>query len=202
MTGRAAALAVLLSLTGACQASDSSDVDDAGTAPGGAAAGGALEDAASDEAALREISRAWQADVVAKDSAAIAERYAPDAVFVVPYEPPHRGTAAIRSAWGRLVNLPNVSNTWQTEALRVAQAGDVAWEWGTYDLSFAGTQGPVDDRGSFLVVWEKRDGEWKAVADIASSEVFPGPAPDAAAPAGEGAAPAGDSPPAGESPPG
>ena len=164
--------------------------EDAGTQ------GGAVEDAASDETALREISRSWLADVAAKDSAAIAARYAPDAVFVVPYEAPHRGRAAIQSAWGRLVTSPNVSLTWETEDLRVAEAGDVAWEWGTYRLSLDGPQGPVNDRGSFLIIWEKRDGEWKAAADVVSSEVFPGAPAEGAAPAG------GEAPPPGEDPAG
>jgi uncharacterized protein (TIGR02246 family) len=157
---------------------------------------GPLEDAASDEAALREIGRRWLNDVASKDSVAIAAHYAPDAVFVVPYEAPQRGTAAIRSAWGRLLTSPNLSLTWETEDLRIAESGDVAWEWGTYRLSLDAPQGPVNDRGSFLIVWEKRDGEWKAAADVVSSEVFPGPPAEDAAPAG------GDAPPAGETPAG
>lgn len=197
MRRRLAVLLIALGAAAACQTADTGagggGAEDAAARDGSAmeeeagTEGGPVEDAASDEAALREIGRSWRAEVAAKDSAAIAGHYAPDAVFVVPYEAPHRGTAAIRSAWGRLVTSPNVSLTWETEDLRIAESGDVAWEWGTYELSFDGPQGPVSDRGSFLIVWEKRDGEWKAAADVVSSQVFPGPAPEGAA-AGSGGA--------------
>jgi ketosteroid isomerase-like protein len=42
----------------------------------------------------------------------------------------------------------------------------MAADIGTYDLSFDGKSGRVQDKGKYVVVWRKIGGEWKAVADI------------------------------------
>ena len=54
--------------------------------------------------------------------------------------------------------------------ITVAQAGDLAYELGVYELAFDGEQGPVRDRGKYVVVWKKVDGDWKAAADIFNSD--------------------------------
>lgn len=177
-------LLVLLAAAVGCQTSGTGDGNGAPADAGGALDEGVVEDVAADEQALRELANRWEAEIAAKDSVAIAGHYATDGLLIVPYEKPHRGTAAIQSAWGRLLADPNASLTVEPEDLRVAESGDLAYERGTYQLSFDTPQGPVNDRGSFVIVWEKRDGEWKAAVDIVSTEVFPGPPPE-----GDGAAP-------------
>ena len=46
----------------------------------------------------------------------------------------------------------------------------MAYDVGTYRLAYDGPSGPVEDNGKYLVVWEKRDGEWKAVADMINTD--------------------------------
>lgn len=171
-------LMVLLAAAVGCRTSGTGDGNGAPDDTAGALDGGALEDVAADEQALREIADRWEAAIAARDSVAIAGHYAADGVLIVPYEKPQRGTAAILSTWGRLLADPNASLTVESEDLKVAESGDLAYERGTYQLVFDTPQGPVNDRGSFVIVWEKRDGEWKAAVDIVSSEMFPGPPPE------------------------
>jgi ketosteroid isomerase-like protein len=64
--------------------------------------------------------------------------------------------------------------TFEPTRIAVAQAGDVAYDIGTYSLAFDGGQGPVRDRGKYVVVWRKVSGDWKVAADIFNSD---GPVP-------------------------
>jgi uncharacterized protein (TIGR02246 family) len=189
MTRSAGILLILLATTVGCQASRTADEGDSPDDTAATRADGPWEDAAADEQALRELADRWEDEAAAKDSVAIAGHYTTDGVFIVPYEKPHRGTAAIQSAWGRLLTYPNASLTWEADDLKVAESGDLAYERGTYQLSFSTPHGPVNDSGSFVIVWEKRDGEWKAAVDIVSTEVFPGPPTDDAGAPEAGAAP-------------
>lgn len=54
-------------------------------------------------------------------------------------------------------------------------AGDLAAERGTYQASWTGPKGKkIEDRGNYVTVWKKVDGQWKVLSDINTSEV-PGP---------------------------
>jgi ketosteroid isomerase-like protein len=70
--------------------------------------------------------------------------------------------------------LPGLSFTFQPQTIKVAHSGDLAYEIGTYSLSYDGDQGRVQDMGKYLVVWEKVDGDWKAMVDTDNSDL---PAP-------------------------
>lgn len=50
-----------------------------------------------------------------------------------------------------------------------ASSGDMAYEIGTYTLSFKGDKGPVQDKGKYVVVWKNTGGHWRAAADIFNS---------------------------------
>ncbi|MFN2432298.1 MAG: DUF4440 domain-containing protein [Gemmatimonadota bacterium] len=147
--------------------SDAADADTVQPAEGPAA--GVDRDAEAES--IRDIGRRWLAAVAAKDTAFIRNAYAEDARFMAPGAEAATGSEAIVGAWGQLFALPNVSLTFAPSALEVAAAGDMAYEVGTYQLTFDGEEGEVEDRGSYVVVWEKRNGEWKAVADIVTSEL-------------------------------
>ena len=50
-------------------------------------------------------------------------------------------------------------------------SGDLAYDVGTYTLSFDGPDGKVTDTGKYVTVWTKVDGEWKVAADIGNSDL-------------------------------
>ena len=65
-----------------------------------------------------------------------------------------------------MLSLPNVSVTFEPTSIHVSDDGTMAYDVGTYRLAYDGPSGRVEDNGKYLVVWERRDGEWKAVADM------------------------------------
>jgi ketosteroid isomerase-like protein len=76
--------------------------------------------------------------------------------------------------WSKLLGLPNVKLSFAPTVVEVAQSGELGYDQGTYDLSFDGPKGPVADRGKYVVVWKKEEGEWHAALDILNSDL---PAP-------------------------
>lgn len=55
------------------------------------------------------------------------------------------------------------------ETVETEGSGDIAYEVGSYTLS--GRAGRVNDRGKYIVVWKKVDGQWKLYRDIFNSNM-------------------------------
>jgi ketosteroid isomerase-like protein len=67
----------------------------------------------------------------------------------------------------------------------VAKSGDVAYTQGSYTMVMTDpqTKQVINDHGSYVTTYRKQpDGTWKAVADIATSEVPPPVPPPTPAP--------------------
>jgi ketosteroid isomerase-like protein len=114
--------------------------------------------------------------MMAKDAEACAAFYADDGRIMPPNAPAAEGPKAIAEVWKGLFQLKDFSLTFEPSRIAVAGAADVAYDIGTYSLSFVGEQGPVQDRGKYVVVWKKVQGDWKVAADIFNSD-GPTPAP-------------------------
>lgn len=134
-------------------------------------------DAASEEAAIRAVNRRMEQAVASRNVDAIAQMYATDAVFMIPNAPAARGQAAIRSAWAEFLT-PNASLSLSPTKIDIASSGELATDVGTYTFSFTGDQGPVTDRGKYMVQFRKAGTEWKIAHDIFNSDLPPqAPAP-------------------------
>ncbi|MBW4093598.1 MAG: SgcJ/EcaC family oxidoreductase [Proteobacteria bacterium] len=122
---------------------------------------------------IRALIPAWLDAVRRKDSAAIAEFYTPDGRFMVPNAPIAEGHAAVAALWDHLLALPNAALRFGPT--HIEADGDLAFEIGTYTLGFDRPGAArVEDRGKYVVVWKRRDGTWKAAADILNSDLPPG----------------------------
>lgn len=133
---------------------------------------------ASEEAAINAINRRMEQGVASKNVDAIASLYAPDAVFMPPNAPIARGQAAVRNVWAEALKLGNPSLRLTPMKIDIASSGDLATDAGTYTFSFVGDQGPVTDRGKYLVKFRKVGTEWKIESDIYNSDLpMPAPAP-------------------------
>ncbi len=124
----------------------------------------AMNDVAID--AVRAASARWLAAVDARSSEQIASFYADDGVFLVPNAPAANGRAQVRGVWSQLLSAPNLSLAWAPSTVEVAQAGDLAFEIGTYRLGMDGPAGRLEDDGKYVVVWRRRSGDWEVAADI------------------------------------
>ena len=153
LAGIFAAMAIALTLTACQQMADTHD---------------------NDVKALQKNEAQWNDDFASKDANRLVAHYAEDAVLMSPGTPPAVGTDAIRNTLTKMVSDPALSLKFHPSKIEVAKAGDLAYTQGSYIVSFTDpqTRQVVNDHGSYVTTYRKQaDGAWKAVADIASSEM-------------------------------
>lgn len=126
---------------------------------------------AEDEATIRSAIEAWAAAAEAKDIDAFVSVYAEDGVVMLGGAPDMSGVEAIRGGIGGLMEDPNFALTFDPDAVVVARSGDMAYELGPYSLTLSDADGnPVTEQGRYVVVWGKRNGEWKVLIDAPLSD--------------------------------
>src|SRR5687768_18513619 len=128
-------------------------------------------DVAGTEAAIREINRQMEQAVASRNLDGIARLYTTDAVFMTPNAPAARGQAAIRANWVEALKLGNPSLRLTPTRIDVAASGDLANDVGTYVFSFTTPQGPVTDRGKYMVQFRKVGTEWRIANVIVISDL-------------------------------
>ena len=130
----------------------------------------ATVDRVAEEKAIRDLDAQWASAVAAKDTARIAQLYATDGLYMAPDYQALGGRAGAQKGWGMLFATPGAALTFGPTRIVVAEAGDMAYDIGTYTFSMNGPKGPVEDKGKYLVVWKKQDGAWKVAADMFNSD--------------------------------
>jgi ketosteroid isomerase-like protein len=137
----------------------------------GTGSGKATVDRTQEEAALRAADLAWAAAAGRKDLDATVAFMAADGETLAPNEPAATDPAAIRKAWASML-APGSSIDWKPVRVQVAESGELGFASGTYTTSSKDASGnPVDDRGKYLEVWKKVDGDWKCLMDMFSSDL-------------------------------
>ncbi len=128
-----------------------------------------MVDYAAEEQAIRDPDAEWVAAVAAGDAAKCASFYAPDGYLLPPGMDPVTGAEALEQVWAGVIEaMPYL--TFEPTMIVVAAAGDMAWDYGTYEVR-AEPDGATVDHGKYLVVWQKLDGEWKVMADMFNTSV-------------------------------
>lgn len=128
----------------------------------------------ADVKAISDTEQQMVKDWAAKDADKVAAAYADDAVVMTPGADATHGKEAIRAMVKQMVADPGLSLTFQPSRVEVAKAGDMGYTQGSYKLSITDpkTKKETTDHGSYVTTYRKLpDGSWKAVADIATSEV-------------------------------
>ena len=133
-------------------------------------------DLRAEEQAIRAQGRKYLEGAKNKDAQAIASVFAKDGVFLFPGFPLVQGQTALRETFGSLMQTPGFSLTFEPTRIEVAQAGDLAYEVGTYRLQMEPPGGRVDDTGKYVSVWKKAGDRWEMVVDAPSTDLpTPGP---------------------------
>jgi uncharacterized protein (TIGR02246 family) len=127
-------------------------------------------DLRAEEQAIREQVRRYQQAVTSKDPAAAASIFAQDAAFLLTGMPLVRGQSAVREAFIPFMGTPGFALTFEPTRIELAQAGDLAYELGTYRLAMDAPTGRVDDTGKYVTVWKKTGDRWEIVVDAPSSD--------------------------------
>jgi uncharacterized protein (TIGR02246 family) len=123
----------------------------------------------ADEQQIRNLDREWVATAAKKDAGAIARFYAEDGAILPPGQTIAQGRVAITAVWSRYLSLKDFTLDFSPTKITVAAAGDLAYDIGTYSLSFETEKGTIRDNGKYVVVWKKINAEWKVAADIFNS---------------------------------
>ncbi len=131
-------------------------------------------DAAADEAAVRAVNPAWFKAHAAGDAAGVASLYADDAVVSPPGAPAARGKAAILEYFTKelaAMSSAGLTNNMGADPTEVGVSGDLAWEWGTYNVT--DKAGKIVEIGKFTSVIARRDGGWKLIRDTWNADNAP-----------------------------
>jgi ketosteroid isomerase-like protein len=86
--------------------------------------------------------------------------------------PAAEGKSAVVERWAGILQLPELSLNLDPVRIEVQrQFGDLAYEVGDYQLAFESGQGPFQEEGEYVVVWEKIHGAWKVAVDSVHADV-------------------------------
>jgi len=136
----------------------------------------------ADVKAIADGENQMGADYAAKDADKVASHFADDVVAMYAGQPAIRGKEALRTSGKQAFADPGFAITTQRSVIEVAKSGDLAYVQGTYQISGTNpaTKQVEHDHGYYVTVYRKMaDGSWKAVSDIATSEVPPPTPPPA-----------------------
>ena len=128
------------------------------------------------ETAVRKMSQDWAQACNTKHLDDLVDLYAPDAMVLRPNLPPVRGTAALRELFFAVLDagLGEV----EFEPLRVDVMGEVAYEAGRCKMLVPVAMGKRrEERGKYMMVFNRINGEWKITADTWSSDLSLSAAP-------------------------
>jgi uncharacterized protein (TIGR02246 family) len=120
-------------------------------------------------AAIEAANQQFIAAVAKGDAAALAGMYTTAAIAFPPNGEPAKGRAAIQKLWQGVVASGIKGATLTTS--EVETHGDTAHEVGNYEMKVEG--GKVVDRGKYVVIWKREQGQWKLHRDIWNTSMPP-----------------------------
>ena len=128
-------------------------------------------DLEAEEEQIQQLNQQWYEAENRKDLDTIMQRFlAEDCILHVPGIGPLEGHESIRAFMAAFFeSLVSVSGG--PTQIVVSASGDLAYDWGATHAVLEGPEGRVDDEQKYLIVWQKIDGEWKAVAGSFSSNL-------------------------------
>jgi len=125
---------------------------------------GSPEPADSAEA-IMALEREWSDRFQAKDIDWIVELHWDDARQLPPGAPAVVGTEALREAWQNMADTEGLTLKWEPTLANVS--GDLAYDLGKGALTTPdGVTRPV----KYVVIWERRGGQWKVLVDMFSPD--------------------------------
>ena len=119
--------------------------------------------------AIEAANKQFIAAVAKGDAAALAGMYTAAGVAFPPNGEPTKGRAAIQKMWQGVIASGIKGATLTTS--EVETHGDTAYEVGNYEMKVDG--GKVVDRGKYIVIWKREQGQWRLHRDIWNSSMAP-----------------------------
>ena len=124
-------------------------------------------DKVAEERAIRRQEQRWREALTAKDSAAIGGFYSEHGYYLPQGSDGYEGPKSVSGRWMSERNWGLTKLEREPKRIEVADAGDMAYEVGTYNVKFnSKDRGSGEASGNYVTVWEKAGGEWKTAAYI------------------------------------
>lgn len=130
----------------------------------------ANKDLAADESAIRAADARWLKAAKERDAAGEGAVFAADGVAYREHLNPLVGPKAVEAFADKFrTDNSKSTTTWSTDVITIAASGDLATQTGEYHMTGLGPAGDREDKGRFLTVWKKVNGEWRVAHDIGST---------------------------------
>lgn len=117
---------------------------------------------------LDSMNSKFSQQVSAGDSVALASLYWPDAELLLDNSDVVKGKDIVH-AWGAAIRMGLKEMTFSTTGITGSPAFII--ETGNYEMKDG--KRSILDQGKYVVVWEKRNGEWKLYRDIGCTSLPP-----------------------------
>jgi uncharacterized protein (TIGR02246 family) len=119
--------------------------------------------------AIAAANERFMAAVGRGDAAGLAALYTEDGWLLPSNADFMKGHQAIQAVWQSVLDM-GVKGA-KLEIVEVEDHGDTAIEVSTYELH--GEEGQTLDRGKYIVIWKRQDGQWLLHRDIFNSSLPP-----------------------------
>jgi len=121
--------------------------------------------------AIKDNEVRWNGEFEKRDVEKMLAHYTDDAILMAPGLPAFNGKAEIRAMLTGMIADPAMSLKFRTLHVEVGAAGDMASTQGSFSMTMTdpATKKVVTSDGSYVTVYKKLGGEWKAVFDIATA---------------------------------
>jgi ketosteroid isomerase-like protein len=129
----------------------------------------AVAQEASDSETVEALNWQWVAAEASNDHATSMSFLWEDAIMYPPNSAPILGHEGIRQLYESIV----FSSLEIAGPISISISGDVAASWAMMEYSFSpvGSDIVVTDEGKFIAVWERRNGEWRVMANAWNSNL-------------------------------
>ena len=122
-----------------------------------------------EKTALLAVDAEWSKN--ARDFEKYITAYAPNATMKFGAAPAMSGVQAIRAGLEPLSKATGFDASWQPARADVTSSGDLGYTTGSYAVTVNNAAGmPATEKGTYLTVWKKIDGAWKAIESSGSSD--------------------------------
>ena len=84
--------------------------------------------------------------------------------------PPVRGRDRALAWYGEFLDSV-IEKYGTTDRIEIAASGDLAYARGTITMKLQGPDGPIEDEGTYVIVYRKEGDKWMGVIDIFNSNL-------------------------------
>ena len=130
----------------------------------------------ADVTTIKEGEVVWVRHWSVRDTERIVAHYAEDASLMLPRTPPANGKEAIRELVKQMVQDAALQLTFEATRVEVAKSGELGFSEGIYSLTLtdAVSKLPSTDKGTYLTIYQKIYGAWRAARSVYTSSIAAG----------------------------